>query len=198
MEGPIPFFALCEHHVLPFFGRAYIGYVAHEQIIGISKLTRLVRVATRRFGVQERMTHEIADGLVSMLEPARRRRLSRGPSPVHPDARRPRARPDDPDERLPRDLRRAARPAPRVRRHERDRARAMTAETPAPDAPAGAWRIERLFESPDAPLTARGGALPPALARRYGADLAIALRTDRPTIVSNFVSTLDGVVAFDT
>ena len=68
VEGPIPFFALCEHHVLPFFGRAYIGYVAHEQIIGISKLTRLVRVSTRRFGVQERMTHEIADRLESMLE----------------------------------------------------------------------------------------------------------------------------------
>jgi GTP cyclohydrolase I len=69
VEGPIPFFALCEHHVLPFFGRAYIGYVAHEQIIGISKLTRLVRVATRRFGVQERMTHDIADGLAAMLGP---------------------------------------------------------------------------------------------------------------------------------
>ena len=58
VEGPIP-----------FFGRAYIGYVAHEQIIGISKLTRLVRVATRRFGVQERMTHDIADGLAAMLGP---------------------------------------------------------------------------------------------------------------------------------
>ena len=69
VEGPIPFFALCEHHVLPFFGRAYVGYVAHEQIIGISKLTRLVRVVTRRFGVQERMTHDIADGLMSMLHP---------------------------------------------------------------------------------------------------------------------------------
>jgi len=69
VEGPIPFFALCEHHVLPFFGRAYVGYVAHDQIIGISKLTRLVRVVTRRFGVQERMTHDIADGLESMLRP---------------------------------------------------------------------------------------------------------------------------------
>jgi GTP cyclohydrolase I len=69
VEGPIPFFALCEHHALPFFGRAWIGYVAHEQIIGISKLTRLVRVVTRRFGVQERMTQEIADGLGAMLDP---------------------------------------------------------------------------------------------------------------------------------
>lgn len=67
VEGPIPFFALCEHHALPFFGRAYVGYVAHEEIIGISKLTRLVRVLTRRFGVQERMTHQIAGSLSELL-----------------------------------------------------------------------------------------------------------------------------------
>jgi len=63
VEGPIPFHALCEHHALPFHGRAWLGYVAHDQILGISKLTRLVRVLTRRFGVQERMTHQIADHL---------------------------------------------------------------------------------------------------------------------------------------
>ena len=63
VEGPIPFFSLCEHHALPFHGQAYVGYVAHDQIIGISKLTRLVRVLTRRFGVQERMTHQIAVAL---------------------------------------------------------------------------------------------------------------------------------------
>jgi len=67
VEGPIPFFALCEHHALPFFGTAYVGYVAHDQIIGISKLTRLVRVLTRRFGVQERMTHQIAESLSDLL-----------------------------------------------------------------------------------------------------------------------------------
>jgi GTP cyclohydrolase I len=67
VEGPIPFFSLCEHHALPFFGQAYVGYVAHEQIIGISKLTRLVRVLTRRFGVQERMTHGIAGALAELL-----------------------------------------------------------------------------------------------------------------------------------
>ena len=69
VEGPIPFFALCEHHALPFFGRAYVGYVAHERIIGISKLTRLVRVLTRRFGVQERMTHAVADELQRLMDP---------------------------------------------------------------------------------------------------------------------------------
>ena len=67
VEGPIPFFALCEHHAMPFFGRAYVAYVAHDQIIGISKLTRLVRVLTRRFGVQERMTHQIADALMRLV-----------------------------------------------------------------------------------------------------------------------------------
>lgn len=67
VEGPIPFVGVCEHHVLPFVGRAWVAYIAHEQIIGISKLTRLVRVLTRRFGVQERMTHEIADALQGML-----------------------------------------------------------------------------------------------------------------------------------
>jgi len=66
VEGPIPFFALCEHHALPFTGRAWLGYVAHEQILGISKLTRLVRVLTRRFGVQEQMTHQLADSLADL------------------------------------------------------------------------------------------------------------------------------------
>jgi len=67
VEGPIPFFSLCEHHAMPFFGRAYVAYVAHERIIGISKLTRLVRVITRRFGDQERMTHQAADELMRLM-----------------------------------------------------------------------------------------------------------------------------------
>jgi GTP cyclohydrolase I len=69
IEGPISFFALCEHHALPFHGTAHIGYIAHENIIGISKLTRLVRMFARRFTVQERMGVEIADTLVRLLEP---------------------------------------------------------------------------------------------------------------------------------
>lgn len=68
VEGPIPFFSLCEHHALPFFGRAYVAYVAHEHILGISKLTRLVRIFARRFGVQERMTHQIADALSELVD----------------------------------------------------------------------------------------------------------------------------------
>ena len=69
IEGPITFFALCEHHALPFFGTAHVGYIAHDQIIGISKLTRLVRVFGRRFTVQERMGAQIADRLVEMMRP---------------------------------------------------------------------------------------------------------------------------------
>ena len=67
VEGPIPFYSLCEHHSLPFFGQAYVGYVAHENIMGISKLTRLVRLFARRFTVQERVGQEIADALVETL-----------------------------------------------------------------------------------------------------------------------------------
>jgi GTP cyclohydrolase IA len=69
IEGPISFYALCEHHALPFRGVAHISYVAHENIIGISKLTRLVRLFARRFTVQERMGQQIADSLVDLLQP---------------------------------------------------------------------------------------------------------------------------------
>jgi GTP cyclohydrolase I len=67
IEGPISFFSLCEHHALPFHGTAHVGYVAHDRIIGISKLTRLVRVFANRFTVQERIGQEVADHLVALL-----------------------------------------------------------------------------------------------------------------------------------
>jgi GTP cyclohydrolase IA len=69
IEGPIPFFALCEHHALPFHGHAYVGYIADADIIGISKLTRLVHLFAKRFSVQERIGRQVADALVEMLEP---------------------------------------------------------------------------------------------------------------------------------
>lgn len=69
IEGPISFYALCEHHALPFHGVAHVGYIAHENIIGISKLTRLVRLFARRFTVQERLGQQIADTLVDLLAP---------------------------------------------------------------------------------------------------------------------------------
>jgi GTP cyclohydrolase IA len=69
IEGPILFFSLCEHHGLPFYGQAYIGYISHEHIIGISKLTRLVHIVTKRFTVQERIGQQIAETLNLLLKP---------------------------------------------------------------------------------------------------------------------------------
>jgi GTP cyclohydrolase IA len=68
IEGPINFYSLCEHHALPFYGHAYVGYIAHEHIIGISKLTRMVRIFAKRFSVQERIGQEVADTLDVMLK----------------------------------------------------------------------------------------------------------------------------------
>ncbi len=67
VEGPIPYQALCEHHVLPFVGRAWVGYIARETILGLSKLTRLVRVFARRFTVQERLGHQVVEALDGIL-----------------------------------------------------------------------------------------------------------------------------------
>jgi GTP cyclohydrolase I len=68
VEGPVSFFSLCEHHALPFHGVAYVGYVAGDEILGISKLTRLVRLYARRFTVQERLGEQIADMLVELVQ----------------------------------------------------------------------------------------------------------------------------------
>jgi GTP cyclohydrolase I len=69
IEGPIAFFSLCEHHALPFHGAAHIAYIAGDEILGISKLTRLVRLYARRFTVQERLGEQIADALVDLVRP---------------------------------------------------------------------------------------------------------------------------------
>jgi len=69
IEGPIHFHSLCEHHVFPFYGEAFVGYVANESILGISKLTRLVRLYTKRFAVQERIGYQIADTLEALMAP---------------------------------------------------------------------------------------------------------------------------------
>lgn len=68
VEGPILFYSLCEHHALPFFGHAHVAYIAHEHIIGISKLTRLVRMFGARFSVQERLGQQIVGALEGILE----------------------------------------------------------------------------------------------------------------------------------
>ena len=69
IEGPIAFHALCEHHALPFHGTAHVAYVAGPEILGISKLTRLVRLYARRFTVQERLGEQVADTLVELVAP---------------------------------------------------------------------------------------------------------------------------------
>jgi len=67
----IPFSSMCEHHLVPFVGRAHVGYLPNEQgqVTGLSKLARLVDVAARRPGLQERVTSLIADALVDALKP---------------------------------------------------------------------------------------------------------------------------------
>ena len=67
----IEMFSTCEHHLTPFFGHAHVGYIPNEQgqITGLSKLARLVDVYARRPQVQERMTSQIADSLMEVLQP---------------------------------------------------------------------------------------------------------------------------------
>jgi GTP cyclohydrolase I len=65
----IPVYSLCEHHLAPFFGKAYVGYVPDQRILGLSKISRLVEVFARRLQVQERLTNQIADALATHLQP---------------------------------------------------------------------------------------------------------------------------------
>ena len=65
----IPFYSMCEHHLLPFHGIAHVAYVPRGRVVGISKIARLVEVLARRPQLQERLTSQIADALMEALEP---------------------------------------------------------------------------------------------------------------------------------
>lgn len=64
----VEFYSLCEHHILPFFGRAHVGYLPRDRVIGLSKIARVVDVFARRLQVQERLTTQIASGLLEVLD----------------------------------------------------------------------------------------------------------------------------------
>lgn len=65
----IEFYSMCEHHMLPFFGRAHVAYIPSEKVIGLSKIPRVVEMFARRLQVQERMTRQIADTIDEILKP---------------------------------------------------------------------------------------------------------------------------------
>ena len=69
MLKDIEFYSMCEHHMLPFFGRAHVAYIPNGRVIGVSKLARIVDVYARRMQIQERLSNQVADALMECLEP---------------------------------------------------------------------------------------------------------------------------------
>jgi GTP cyclohydrolase I len=69
MVRDIELYSLCEHHLLPFFGRAHVAYIPDGKILGLSKVARIVDVFARRLQVQERLTDQIADAIMDVLKP---------------------------------------------------------------------------------------------------------------------------------
>lgn len=70
VERDIHFYSMCEHHMLPFFGKVHIAYIPKGEVVGLSKLARTVEVYARRLQLQERMTAQIADAIMDYLNPA--------------------------------------------------------------------------------------------------------------------------------
>ena len=69
VEKDITFYSMCEHHMMPFYGKAYIAYIPDGKVVGLSKLARTVEVYAKRLQIQEKMTVEIADALMEYLAP---------------------------------------------------------------------------------------------------------------------------------
>lgn len=69
MEKDISFYSICEHHMLPFYGKIHIAYLPEGKVVGISKLARTVEVFARRLQIQERLTAQIADAIMENLQP---------------------------------------------------------------------------------------------------------------------------------
>ncbi|MBF0430727.1 MAG: GTP cyclohydrolase I FolE [Fibrobacteria bacterium] len=65
----IELYSMCEHHMLPFFGKCHVGYIPNGKVIGLSKIPRIVDIFARRLQLQERLTHQIADALTKHLQP---------------------------------------------------------------------------------------------------------------------------------
>jgi len=65
----IEIYSLCEHHMLPFFGKAHVAYLPNGRLVGLSKIPRVIEVFARRLQVQERLTDQVADALMEVLEP---------------------------------------------------------------------------------------------------------------------------------
>ncbi len=84
----IEFFSLCEHHMLPFYGKMHVAYLPQKKVIGLSKIPRIVDMFARRLQIQERLTQQVAQTIQEVIQSAGRRRDLRSAAFLHDDARR--------------------------------------------------------------------------------------------------------------
>ena len=87
----IEFFSMCEHHLLPFFGKMHVAYLPKDKVIGLSKIPRIVDMFARRLQLQERLTQQVAEAIAEVHFAARRGRAVRSAALLHDDARRGKA-----------------------------------------------------------------------------------------------------------